>query len=86
MTPRATNPSLVMPNGDPRDGFFYPTLTQITDFFAHQCIFLIICLFQNKFPEVPEYAKMQFHMMTLFDVLGKIALVLIGKIRFSIQG
>ena len=23
--------SLVMPNGDPRDGFFYPTLTLMTD-------------------------------------------------------
>ena len=29
--------------------------------------------FLNKLPEVPEYTKMQFHMMTLLDVLGKIA-------------
>ena len=32
-------------------------------------------LFQNKLPEFPEYAKMQFHMMTLLDVLGKMAWV-----------
>ena len=29
----------------------------------------------NKFPEVPEYAKMQFHMRTLLDFLRKIAWV-----------
>ena len=28
-----------------------------------------------QFPEVPEYAKMQFHMTTLLDVQGKIAWV-----------
>ena len=26
--------------------------------------FLLITVFLNKLPEVPEYAKMQFHMMT----------------------
>ena len=41
-------------------------------------IFIILFIyslihFRNKLPEVPEYAKMQFNMMTLFDVLGKIA-------------
>ena len=30
---------------------------------------------KKKLPEVPEYAEMQFHMMTLPDVLGKIAWV-----------
>ena len=30
---------------------------------------------KNKLPEVPEYAKMQFHMMSLLDVLSKIAWV-----------
>ena len=30
-----------------------------------------INLFQNKFQVVPEYAKMQFRMMTLLDVLDK---------------
>ena len=27
-----------------------------------------------KLAEVPEYAKMQFHMMTLLDIQGKIAI------------
>ena len=36
---------------------------------------IFIYLFQNKLPEVPEYDKMQFHMMALLDVLGKIAWV-----------
>ena len=27
----------------------------------------------NKLVEAPEYAKMQFHMMALLDVLGNIA-------------
>ena len=26
--------SLVMPNGDPRDAFFYPTLTLMIDFYS----------------------------------------------------
>ena len=34
---------------------------------------LFICLFQNKLPEVSDYAKMQFHMMALLDVLCKLA-------------
>ena len=37
--------------------------------------YLFIYLFKNKFTEVPEYAKMQFHRMTLIDTLGKIAWV-----------
>ena len=41
-------------------------------------VYLLIYLFQNKLPEVPdEYAKMQFHMMTSLqhnnDVLGQVA-------------
>ena len=55
----------------PWDAFFYPTFTRLMDSF-----FLLttgfIHLFQNKLSEVPEYAKMQFHMMTLLDVLGKV--------------
>ena len=61
-----------------RDGFFYPTLTRIMDSFSCSPQVLFIYLFKNKLAEVPEYAKMQFHMMTLLDVLG--------KIRFSIPG
>ena len=47
----------------PRDGFFYPTLTRIVDSFSCSHFFFFIL----------KYAKMQFHMMTLLDVLGKIA-------------
>ena len=36
---------------------------------------LIIYLFLERLPEVSEYAKIQFHMRTLLDVLGKIAWV-----------
>ena len=43
--------------------------------------YLFIYLFQNKLPEVLEYAKMKFQMMTLLDVLGKDSM---GKIIFSI--
>ena len=58
----------------PRDGFFlsYPH-TNNGLFFLLTTVF--IYLFQNKLPEVPEYAKMQFHMMTLLDILGKVAWV-----------
>ena len=38
-------------------------------------LFLFINFFWNKLPEVPEYAKIQFHKMTILDVLGKIAWV-----------
>ena len=61
----------MVPNSDPEGQIFlsYPH-TDIL-FLAHHCFFF----FLNKLPEVPEYAKMQFHMMTLLDVLGKIAWV-----------
>ena len=56
----------------PMDGFFYPTLIRIMAYFtAH----LFIHLFYNKLPKGSDYAKMQFYMMTLLDVLGKIAWV-----------
>ena len=62
-----------------RDGFFYPTLTRIIDSFSCTPLFLFIYLFIYLFIlKVPEYAKMQFRMMTLLDVMG--------KIRFSIPG
>ena len=32
----------MMPNGDPRDGFFYPTLTLMIDSYSVICIY--ICL------------------------------------------
>ena len=62
-----------MTNDVPRDGLFFPILTRIMDSFS--CSPLFFYLFQNKLTEVPEYPKMQFHMMTLFDVVGKKAWV-----------
>ena len=59
----------MMTNCDLRDVFFYPSLTRIMDSFSCSpmflFIYLLIYLFQNKLSEVPDYAKMQFHMMTL---------------------
>ena len=76
----------MMTNGDPEGRIFltYPHTNNglffllTTVFFIYLSISLSclsIYVFQNKLPEVPEYAKMQFHMMTLLDVLGKIAWV-----------
>ena len=65
----------MMTNDDPWDGLFYPTLTRKMDSFSCSPLFLFIYLFENKLPVVLECAKMQFHMMTLPDVLGKIAWV-----------
>ena len=56
----------------PREGFFYPTLTQMIDSFSCSPLVLFIYLFIYF---KTEYAKMQFHMMILLDVLGKIAWV-----------
>ena len=70
----------MMTNDDPEDRFFYLTLTRMMDYFSCSSLFLFIylhiCLFVLiKLPEVPEYAKLQFHMMTLLDVLRRIAWV-----------
>ena len=59
-------------NGDPEGRIFsilpsHELIMDTTDF-----IYLFI---QNKLPEVPEYAMMQFHMMAFLGVLGKIAWV-----------
>ena len=63
-----------MTNADPEGRIFlsYPH-TNNGFFFLLTTVF--IYLFLNKLPEVPEYAKMQFHMIDLLDVLGKIAWV-----------
>ena len=37
--------SLVEPNGEPRDRFFYPTLTRIMDSFSCSPLFIFIYLF-----------------------------------------
>ena len=51
----------MMTNGDPSGRIFltYPH-TNNGFFFLLTTVFLI----ENKLPEVPEYAKMRFHMMT----------------------
>ena len=50
--------------GDREDGFFLSFLHMNKILFlAHHCIIIII--FFNKLPEVPEYVKVQFHMMML---------------------
>ena len=70
----------VMTNGDPEGRIFlsYPH-TNNGFFFLFTTVFyiffLFIYLFQNKLTEVSEYDKMQFHTMTLLDVLGKLAWV-----------
>ena len=64
----------VMTIGDPEGRFFYPTLKRIMNSFSCSPLFLFI-YFLKKLLEVPGDAKMQFHMMTLLDVLGKIAWV-----------
>ena len=51
----------VMTNGDPEGRIFlsYPhTNNGFLNFLAYRCFFI-----KNKLPEVPEYAKIQFHMM-----------------------
>ena len=52
----------MMTNGDPEGLIFlsYPHMNN-GFFFLLTTVFL---LFENKLPEVPEYAKIQFHMMT----------------------
>ena len=64
----------VMTNGDPegRIFLFYPHMNNGFFFLLNTVffIYLVIYVFKKKLPEVPEYAKMQFHMMTLLDVLG----------------
>ena len=69
----------VMTNGDPEGRIFLSYPHANNGFFfllATGFIYLFIYLFiLNKLPEVPENAKMQFHMMTLLDVMGNIAWV-----------
>ena len=67
-----------MTNGDPEGRIFLSYPHTINGFFfllTTVFIYLFIYLFQNKLPEPPEYAKMQFHMMMLLDFLVKIACV-----------
>ena len=63
----------MMTDCDPEGQIFlsYPH-TNNRFFFSLTTDFILFYLF---IPEVPEYAKMQFHMRKLLDVLGKIAWV-----------
>ena len=56
----------VITNGDPEGRIFlsYPHTNNGLFFLACHCFYLFIL---KKLPEVPKYAKMQFHMMTLLD-------------------
>ena len=63
MTKGDTKGCIILSYPHTNNGFFFLLTTDFSIYFL------------NKLPEVPEYAKMQFHMMTLLDVLGKIAWV-----------
>ena len=65
----------MMTNGDPEGRIFLSYPHTNNGFFFLLTTFVYIYFFQNKLPEVTEYAKMQFHMMPLLDVMGKIAWV-----------
>ena len=69
----------MMTNSDPEGQMFlsYPHMNNGFFFLLNTVFnyFFFIIIFSKNLPEFPEYAKMQFHMMTLLDVLGKIACV-----------
>ena len=67
----------MMTNGDPegRDFSFFLSYSHTNDGFFFLLTSFYFFMFYNKIPDVPEYAKLQFHMMTLLDILGKIAWV-----------
>ena len=51
----------MMTNGDPEGRIFLSYPHKNNGFFFW---LIAVFLFENKLPEVPEYAKMQLHMMT----------------------
>ena len=61
----------MMINSDP-EGRIFLSYPHTNNGFFYLLTTVFIYLFLNKLPEVPEYTKMQFHMMMLLDVLGKI--------------
>ena len=63
----------MMTNGDPEGRIFLSFPHTNNGFFFLPISDFFIYLF--KLPEVPEYAKIQFHMLVVLDVLGKIAWV-----------
>ena len=68
----------MMTNGDPKGKIFLSFPHMNNGFFFLLATGFIYLFILNKLAEVPQYAKMQFYMMTLLDILG--------KIRFSIPG
>ena len=65
----------MMPNGDPEGRIFLSYPHTNNRFFSLLITVFIYVFVLNKLPEIPEYGNMQFHMVTLFDVLCKIAWV-----------
>ena len=65
----------MMTNGDPEGRIFLSYPHTNNGFFFLLTTVSIYVFILNKLTEVPEYAKMQFHRMTLLDVLGKITWV-----------
>ena len=53
----------MMTNGDPEGRIFLSYPHTNNGFLICSCLSLFFFLFKNKLPEVPEYAKIQFHMM-----------------------
>ena len=66
----------MMTNGDPEWRIFlsYPH-TNNGNFFLLTTVFIYLFIYLFIYFKIPEYPKMQFHMMTLLDVMGKIAWV-----------
>ena len=68
-----------MTNGNPEWRIFlsYPHTNNGFSFLLATVLFIYLFIYQfwNKLPEVSEYPKMQFNMMTLLDNLGKMAWV-----------
>ena len=65
----------MMTNGDPEGRIVLSYPHTNNGFFFLLTTVSIYVFILNKLTEVPEYAKMQFHRMTLLDVLGKITWV-----------
>ena len=61
----------MMTNGDPKGQIILSYPYTNNGFFSCSPLFLFI-YFLSKLLEVPEYAKMQFHMMTFLDVLVRL--------------
>ena len=65
----------MMTKGDPEGRIFLSYHHKNNGFFFLLTAVSIYLSIKNKLTEVPEYAKMQFHRMTLLGVLGKITWV-----------